>query len=103
MDNNNQSKKAGKPKGLPKTGGRKPGSVNKKSYWLRDALESVNLNWPEEFKKAFDSLDYKRAELLASLLPYLNPKIAEKDIDANDEDKAIATVNYTVKGSDSER
>ena len=40
-----------KPIGLPKTGGRKAGTPNKKSVWLREELENAGINWGNEFKQ----------------------------------------------------
>ena len=75
-----------KPIGLPKTGGRKAGTPNKKSVWLREELENAGINWGEQLKEALSSLDYKKAEILISLLPYLNPKMKEVDIAVSNEE-----------------
>lgn len=71
----------GRKKGSPRVpgSGRQKGTVNKKSIWLRDELESNDLHWGKEFKKSLDTENYKKAELLISLLPYLNPRLKERD------------------------
>lgn len=87
----------GKPKGLPKSGGRQVGALNKKTYWLQCVLQEVGLNWGAEFKKAFDQDNFQKCQLLASLLPYLNPRVGEKQIDDEDSSKPLIQINY-VKG-----
>ena len=69
-----------KPKGSPKTGGRTKGTPNKKTVWLREELSDVGLNWGEEFKKALSKRDYQLLSVLTDLLPYLSPKIKEKEV-----------------------
>lgn len=80
--------KLGKPTGSPKTGGRKAGTPNKRSIWLREELDKADINWGIELKKALDTLDYKKAEILVSLLPFLNPKLKEKEMEDEVESKA---------------
>ena len=85
MDSSTEyKKKGGRPKGLPKTGGRKPGVLNKKSYWLRDQLERVNFDWAQDFADTMRVCDYDRARILIDLLPYLNAKIEPRKIDEDD-------------------
>lgn len=74
-------RKPGRKKGCVKSGGRQPGTLNKKSYWLRDQLENVDFVWSQEFIKSMTSADYERAKILIDLLPYLNPRIEPKKID----------------------
>jgi hypothetical protein len=69
----------GRPVGLPKTGGRTAGTANKKTLWLRDELERVGLSWADEFKSALESNNLQKANVLLELLPYLNPKLKEKE------------------------
>jgi hypothetical protein len=77
--------KLGKPTGSPKSGGRKAGTPNKRSVWLREELDRANIDWGLELKKALDTLDYKKAEILVSLLPFLNPKLKEKEVEDTQE------------------
>lgn len=86
-----KNRKPGKPAGSPKSGGRKPGTPNKKTLWLRDELDSVNLSWGQEFKKALDSNDVKKAEILVSILPFLNPKIKDRDVDIEEDESTPET------------
>ena len=75
--------KPGNPK--PKNSGMKKGQTTKKTVWLKEALSSVGLSWEAEYKKALHDKDYKLIELLHQLIPYLNPKIKEKEIITEDE------------------
>lgn len=85
MENSKEENKGkrGRKKGCVKTGGRKPGTPNKKSIWLKDELQRVGLSWGEEFKKALNQNDYQKATILANLLPYLNPRL--KDVQPEQE------------------
>ena len=65
-----------------KTGGRRKGTVNKKSLWLRETLINSDIDWADYFKKALDTKDEITLQALLSLLPYLNPKMKERDADA---------------------
>ena len=73
-----------------KTGGRKKGTPNKKSHWLREDLERNDVIWSVEFKNALETKDYEAMDRLIALLPYLNPKMKEMeapsayDADANE-------------------
>ena len=69
----------------PKDSGMKKGQTTKKTVWLREALDSVGLTWQDEYKKAIEAKDYKLIELLHQLIPYLNPKIKEKEIITDEE------------------
>lgn len=94
-------RKPGREKGCAKTGGRAKGTLNKKSLWLRDQLESVNFNWAIEFKDSMTIQDYERARILVDLLPYLNPKIEPRKIDEDEsEDSTIfepLVIHHVVK------
>lgn len=74
-------------KGDPKpTGsGMKKGQKTKKTVWLRETLDSVKFNWEQELSNAYAEKDYKKIELLQQLIPYLNPKIKEKEVDHEDD------------------
>lgn len=64
----------GAPKGHPKWGGRKKGSVNKRTSVL-ETCEAVGLNvFAEMAKIAGDATDPNRATMLKELAQYLEPK-----------------------------
>lgn len=65
-----------------KTGGRRKGTVNNKSLWLRETLVKSDIDWGREYKKALDARDSEMLQALSVLLPYLNPKMKERDADA---------------------
>lgn len=82
-------KKRGVKPGTPRNpnSGRKKGTLNKKTIFLQQELENVGLSWGEEFKKALVEKDYKRAEILTGLLPYLNPRLKESEAPVPVEEK----------------
>lgn len=88
-------KKRGVKPGTPRNpnSGRKKGTPNKKSVFLQQELENVGLSWGEEFKKALFEKDYKRAEILTGLLPYLNPRLKELEAPAHQEEKSVEVNN----------
>jgi hypothetical protein len=89
-------RKQGRPVGLPKTGGRKAGTSNKKTYWLRDQLEQVDFDWGNEFKNTMIANNYEKAKILIELLPYLNPKIESKPIDEDGSQSDDLNVNINL-------
>lgn len=85
MDSTSEStRKGGRPKGTPKTGGRKKGTSNKRTYWLRDELERVGFDWALEIKKSFEIDNFERIQHLYQMLPYLNPRIEALNVAEND-------------------
>ena len=87
MDENPNSKveknriRPGKKPGTPKTGGRKKGSINRKSVWLREQLDAKGFDWIAQLAKAYEEKDYPRVKLLQDLIPFVAPKIAEKALE----------------------
>ena len=69
----------GKPKGLPRSGGRKAGVPNKVTVYLRQAMADVGCNIEVALAKAINSSDIKMIEALALILPYFVPKFRESD------------------------
>lgn len=100
MDNSSteNKRKPGRAPGCVKTGGRQAGTLNKKSYWLRDQLETIDFSWAQEFKNSMSLCDYDRAKILIDLLPYLNPKIEPRAIDPEDSQKDDLNVNISLNG-----
>lgn len=98
MESSTEKKgKPGRPKGLPKSGGRQKGVLNKKSYWLRDQLENIDFNWAQEFKNSMHCADYDRAKILVDLLPYLNPRIEPRKLD-DDTTQDDLNINLNLSG-----
>lgn len=77
-------------------GGRKKGTVNKKTVWLREELDKANIDFGKYLRQAFEEKDIRMLNALAGFLPYLNPKIKDKELpeekpeesDLKDEDTA---------------
>jgi hypothetical protein len=78
-----------------KTGGRKKGTPNKRTVWLRDALSDVEFSWEEEFKNAYASSDFARLHVLTALLPYLAPKIKEREAVDADSTESTESLHQT--------
>ncbi len=89
-----------------KTGGRQKGTLNKRTVWLRESLERVDIDFEMQLKSAFETKDYKMIELLQGFLPYLSPKLREREVDQSSEveqvvDEGISTdkLVLVVKGA----
>ena len=64
-----------RPKGTPKTGGRKKGTPNLKTLVLRESLNRVGFDIVKELSDVYPNLDAStKAKVLMSFLPYLFPK-----------------------------
>jgi hypothetical protein len=63
-----------------KTGGRGPGTPNRRTLFLRTVLEDCEISWAAELKKAIQAKDVQMVRCLTELLPYLSPKIRDVDI-----------------------
>ena len=74
----------GKPKGLPKTGGRSKGTPNKRTLMFAEMLEAKGLDVIKEMKRAIDSDNVDMFRALTDLIPYMAPKLLEREIDLND-------------------
>jgi hypothetical protein len=90
-------RKQGKPIGSPKSGGRKPGVLNKKTYWLRDTLENNQFDWGREFAIAYRADEKDKCHILIDLLPYLNPRVEPKRIDEDSENDDM-NINLHLSG-----
>lgn len=71
--------KVGRPKGLPKYGGRKKGTPNKRSHLLHSLLEKESINWGKEFKAALDADNIDKCNVLISMLPFMCSKLKEQN------------------------
>ncbi len=65
-----------RPIGIPKTGGRKKGTLNKKSYVLSEQLEALDFDVVEQLIECLNDPEYKpqKPQILLKLLDYLYPK-----------------------------
>ena len=88
------SEKRGRPKGLPKTGGRKAGTPNKMTKSIRaqieQQLEPFVANIGNMLLKITDPAD--RFDALVKLLPYVAPKL--QNIDITSENKHDVTIEH---------
>lgn len=75
-----------RPTGLPKTGGRKSGTPNKKTALLHEALEAQGLDVPGRLAKLLPQLEpEKQADVLLELMSYLYPKRKALQINSHQE------------------
>lgn len=64
-----------RPKGLPKTGGRKKGTRNLKTLVLRESLDRVGFDIVQELHDLYPKLDAQtQAKILMTFLHFLFPK-----------------------------
>jgi len=75
----------GRPKGIPKTGGRKPGTPNKVKYDLRSKIREFAEDNFEEVINAWNCIDDPKDKLKAyiDLCTYALPKLQAIQLDAN--------------------
>lgn len=72
----------GRPKGLPKTGGRRPGSTNKKSISLQKMCEDKGIN---PFEKLLEYLEHPcepalRLQAIKEACKYIYPQLRSIDV-----------------------
>lgn len=94
--NTENPRKRGKKPGSIKTGGRKAGTPNKKTMWLRSVLEENNFDWGKDFAESMKVSDYDRVKILIELLPYLNPRVEPRPMD-DDETQEDINLNVNLK------
>jgi hypothetical protein len=78
----------GKPKGLPKTGGRGKGSQNKATIEFKEALNKLMDHAAPDLVEWLGEIDdpFKRFEVLSKFAEYIHPKLARTDIQNLDKD-----------------
>ena len=85
----------GRPKGLPKTGGRKRGVPNRNSSNLVKFFESVNFDVPSEIYNLLPSLEpNKQADILMKLMEYIHPKRRPAEITGGIDDSRMSYVDF---------
>ena len=79
-------KTPGRKPGLPKTGGRVKGSVNKNTIFARETLDKMDFNVIEELIGVWREIADPQAKFsaLQAILPYLLPKLKEIEVSATD-------------------
>lgn len=65
----------------PKFGGRKKGTPNKKTVWLRETFESGSIDFEGALRSALAEKNIGMLQALQGFLPYLSPRIKDKDAD----------------------
>jgi hypothetical protein len=64
-----------RPSGLPKTGGRKTGTPNRKTAALKSIVDELGLDVPSRLRELLPNLSpEKQADVLLDLMSYLYPK-----------------------------
>lgn len=72
-----------RPKGLPKTGGRQPGSINKRTSVL-EKCEAIGLDpFAEMARIASDKTDPNCPQMLRELCQYIEPKKKAVEVSGN--------------------
>lgn len=87
---NIEKRKAGRPKGYPKSGGRQKGSINKTSGDVKLWISGLLVRNLAQFENDLASLEpYQRLQIITGLIPYVAPKMsavqAELDLGAMSE------------------
>jgi hypothetical protein len=86
-----------RPKGIPKTGGRRKGTANKKSLFLKKALDEANFSVVTELISLLPNLrGDKRADILFKMLEYLYPKRRAIDLETNIESSNEPKISITI-------
>ena len=82
MSSKVDSPRKGKPKGLPKTGGRQVGSPNKVTSEVKQAIAAFTSNNSEKLDKWLNEVDdpAKRLDLYFKALEYTMPKLARTEV-----------------------
>lgn len=69
-----------RPKGLPKTGGRKPGSLNKRTILFADVLEGLKFSIPQKAVELYEHLPCDlKLDCLKFLASFSHPKPVERE------------------------
>lgn len=83
---------AGRPKGQPKTGGRKKGTVNTTTKVGREFLTAFANATQEEFIKAFNQIEdpYQKCRVWTEIQTFITPKYQAIQISTDTEAKTFA-------------
>lgn len=93
-----------RPKGLPKTGGRQPGTPNKVTREFRETvarlLEDNAENVAEWLSRVAAADPDKALQRLAQLAEYAAPKLSRSEVKAEVENKGGPVINLTLTKPD---
>lgn len=87
---NTEKRKVGRPKGIPKTGGRKPGTPNKISLQVRGILAETTFDYyaSEQFQEDLSMLEPKdRIQAMERFTKYVAPQLQSTTLDVAAETK----------------
>jgi hypothetical protein len=86
-------------KGAPKTGGRQPGSLNKRTQLVSEILEANGINLVQMILNKIPLLDEsEQVRAITALLPYVYPKLTASEVTAP-EGFRVVIENYLHKAS----
>lgn len=79
--------KLGRPKGYPKSGGRQPGTANKRTKEIQAAVESTGMTPLQVMvaimREAYDAKDHEKAlDAASKAAPYIHAKLSSMDLKA---------------------
>lgn len=89
-------------KGHAKVGGRKPGTLNRRTIWVREEMQKAGFDVFVEMKKACAKRDYGAIDSLSKLLPFLTPPLLPKEHLDDDSPVVTQSTDDTDKLSDDE-
>lgn len=69
-----------------KTGGRKAGTLNKKTIFLSEEFQKVGFNWGEAFQEAWQANETSKLRVLVELLPFLVAKLKEREVETDEDE-----------------
>jgi hypothetical protein len=80
--------KLGRPKGYPKSGGRQPGTANKRTKEVMAAVESTGMTPLQVMvaimREAYDAKDHEKAlDAASKAAPYIHAKLSSSSVDLN--------------------
>lgn len=89
-------------KGHSKVGGRKPGTPNRRTVWIREQMERADFDVFVEMKKACVKGNFALIDSLSCLLPFLTPPLLPKDQESEELAPVTQLTDDTDKLTDDE-
>ena len=95
--------KGGRPKGLPKTGGRKPGTPNKIGAAPREYVAELISENKERLREALKEIDNPKdfCNIMLGLMQFVLPKMASIEYKDKDKPKTLADELDEISGEQS--
>lgn len=85
-----------RPTGLPKTGGRKKGTPNRKTLCLEQAFRDLQIDIPSQLADLLPKLSpEKRADVLIDLMSFIYPKRKPVEIKPLEEEYELEFIDST--------